>query len=147
MADPSPSMSLARFAALAEAYGAVLERWPAAEREAAVPLARTAEGRAILERAGELDALLDAYRVPGPSSALAGRVLARAGGLARRRRTMQRWWAGLGLAGVGLAGAIVAATAATVILPRSDAGWGMATDAGVWGGGDDVDIDLGRDAL
>ena len=64
-----------------------------------------------------------------------------------RRRTMQRWWAGLGLAGVGLAGAIVAATAATVILPRSDAGWGMATDAGVWGGGDDVDIDLGRDAL
>lgn len=145
MAENSPSLSLQRFAALAEAYGSDLARWPEAERDGAAPLAETEAGRVILDRARRLDRLLATYRVPEPSSALAGRVLADAGRVARTRRLVRRWWTGLGLAGVGLAGAIAAATAATAILPASEADWGIVADTGSWVNGDDIDLDAGRD--
>lgn len=147
MTETHRALGLERFAALAEAYGAAIERWPAAEREAAQAMADDASARAILARACDLDRLLDTYRIPEPSSALAGRILADADRIVRRRRTARRWWAGLGLAGVGLAGALAGALAATAVLPRADPELGVIADAGAWSGSDEMDLDLGRDAL
>lgn len=146
MNDTHPALSLERFAALAEAYGAAIERWPAAEREAAQAMADGAAARAILARAQDLDRLLDTYRVPEPSSALTGRILAEADRIVLRRASVRRLWAGLGLAGVGLAGALAGALAATAVLPLADPDVSIVADAGVWGGGDEIDLDLGRDA-
>ena len=71
-------MYLARFAELAEAYGADLQRWPESERVAALALAgRSEDARALLADAHELDAalaLLD--RPPTPSAALRARIAA-----------------------------------------------------------------------
>lgn len=147
MTEPRPDWSLERFAALAEAYGSSIERWPVEEREAARAMADTAPARAILARQQVLDRALDTYRVPEPSPALAGRILAGADRHIGRRQRARRWWAGLGLAGVGLAGALAGAVAATAVLPRSDTEPGIVAGPSVWGGGDDIDLDLGRDAL
>lgn len=74
---PSASgMSLRRFAALAEAYGGDFERWPEAERFAAVSLAgRSKEARSLLADAHGLDYLLSRHGAPpAPSDALVERV-------------------------------------------------------------------------
>ena len=147
MSDPQAALDLERFAALAEAYGSAIERWPIEERDAARAMAGSAPARAILARQQALDRVLDTYRVPEPSSALSGRVLAEADRRVGRRNAGRRWWAGLGLAGVGLAGALVGAMAATAVLPRSDTDPGIVAGPSVWGGGDDTDLDPGRDAL
>lgn len=74
-----PAMSLDRFAALVEAYGAHPARWPAAERPTALALLEAApEARALRDEAAALDELLDRATVPVPSPALAGRILAQA---------------------------------------------------------------------
>ena len=53
-------MALDRLQSLIDAYGADAERWPADERAAALLLiARSAEARAYLHDARQLDALLD----------------------------------------------------------------------------------------
>lgn len=147
MTETHRALSLERFAALAEAYGAAIERWPVGERAAAQAMANGAAARAILARAQDLDRLLDSYRVPAPSSALAGRILADADRIVRRRDMARNWWAGLGLAGVGLAGALAGAMAATAVLPRVDPDLSVIADAGAWSGADEIDLDLGRDAL
>ena len=69
-------MSLRRFAALAEAYGGDFERWPEAERFAAVSLAgRSKEARSLLADAHGLDYLLSRHGAPpAPSDALVERV-------------------------------------------------------------------------
>ena len=76
---PSASgMSLRRFAELAEAYGGDFERWPEAERFAAVSLAgRSKEARSLLADAHGLDYLLSRHGAPpAPSDALVERVTA-----------------------------------------------------------------------
>jgi anti-sigma-K factor RskA len=108
-----------RFTALAETYGADLRRWPVRERAAAEALlARDRTGaRAILSRHGDLDAQLDAYSVPAPSAALIARILATAPQPALLWSRARLWWSGLGLAGIGLAGAATGALALTVATP------------------------------
>lgn len=79
-----PTMSLARFASIVDAYGAVPDRWPPVERDAALALLEASlEARALLERAATLDRLLDALPAPGPSAALRAAILRRAPGRAR----------------------------------------------------------------
>ena len=74
----STGMSLARFAALAGAYGADFDRWPEAERFPAISLAgRSEEARALLADAHELDSILARLDPPPPpSAAVRGRVAA-----------------------------------------------------------------------
>lgn len=74
----TPGMSLKRFAELAEAYGGDFERWPEAERFAAIALAgRSGEARSLLADAHGLDYLLSRFGAPpAPSDALVERVSA-----------------------------------------------------------------------
>ena len=110
-------MDAGRFAALADAYGGALHRWPPAEQAAAVLFAETEQGRAILRRAGRLDAMLDRHRVEAPGAALHRAVVARAATEVRHERRRRFWWLGFGLAGVGLAGAVAGLALVTVVNP------------------------------
>ncbi|TGP51168.1 hypothetical protein EN802_16390 [bacterium M00.F.Ca.ET.159.01.1.1] len=110
-------MDAARFAVLADAYGSALHRWPQAEQAAATLFAETKQGRAILRRAGRLDAVLDRHRVEAPSPALYGAIVARATADVRQGRRRRFWWLGFGLAGVGLAGAVAGLALVTVVNP------------------------------
>ena len=67
-----PIMDLDRFAALAEAYGGDVSRWPEVEREAAALLMATEPGATASRLAVEsdLDWALDSWRAPGASQAL-----------------------------------------------------------------------------
>lgn len=70
-------MTLRRLAALLDAFGARPERWPAAERAAALDLLRVSRAaRRIQSEAAELDTVLDRAPAPAPSAALFDRVLA-----------------------------------------------------------------------
>jgi hypothetical protein len=69
-------LSEARFASLAEAYGADLARWPISEREAAqrlVSSSKTAER--LLAQARELDLALACVILPHVSAALESRLM------------------------------------------------------------------------
>jgi hypothetical protein len=122
-------LSLARFQALADAYGGVVARWPAAERAAAAAIAARPEGRSILADALRLDEALDAWRVPAPAVLVRERVLRQAPGprpaFAVRARL---WWSGLGVA-AALVGA-VAGTAAVAIIGPGDVSIGASTSFG-----------------
>jgi hypothetical protein len=90
------AMGLDRFAELLDAYGARPERWPDGERAAALALlARSAQARALRDRAARLDALLDRLPDVAPSPDLAARVLRAA---PRRRRRGPALWAAAALA-------------------------------------------------
>ncbi|MBZ9769628.1 hypothetical protein LB526_22965 [Mesorhizobium sp. CA6] len=106
-----------RFAALADAYGSALHRWPPADQAAAMLFADTNEGRAILARAGRLDAMLDRHRVDAPSPALHRTIVVRAAAEVRQSRRRRFWWLGFGLAGVGLAGAVAGLALVAVVSP------------------------------
>lgn len=120
-------MTPERFAALAETYGADLRRWPEAEREAAKRLQAGGElaARRALSRAADLDDLLDAYAVPAPSHALHGSIVASAPVATLTWRRARLWWSSLGLAGVGLAGALAGASAIAMATPmvHGSPGW------------------------
>ncbi|PSC05455.1 hypothetical protein SLNSH_07635 [Alsobacter soli] len=136
MTEQAAPMDIGRFGALAEAYGGAIERWPAEHRDDARRLAATEAGRAILGRALALDAELDRYAVDAPAAALVGRVVeAASGGLARKRRR-RLWWAALGFAGVGLAGAFAGVAVATAVLPPASPAF---ADFGTWTVGDEAD--------
>lgn len=98
-------MRIERFTELSEIYGADLRRWPESERNAAEDVARNSvEAAALLERAAELDTFLDTSRVSAPSGALRERIVGAAP--VRRRLSLAGFiWRGVGLAGMGLAGA------------------------------------------
>ncbi|TPI14854.1 hypothetical protein FJW06_09595 [Mesorhizobium sp. B4-1-3] len=110
-------MDAGRFAALADAYGSALHRWPPADQAAAMLFAETDEGRAVLRRAGRLDTMLDRHRVEAPGPALHRTILARAAAEVRQERRRRFWWLGFGLAGVGLAGAVAGLALVTVVSP------------------------------
>lgn len=90
-------VSLTRFAAIADAHGGAIARWPVADRAAAMRLTARPEARAVLEAAGHLDCMLDAWIVPAPATALRDLVLRGAPRMAPRGRP-RLWWSGLGLA-------------------------------------------------
>lgn len=70
-------MSRQRLAEIVEAFGASPERWPEAERRAAEALvARSADARALVAEARELDAMLDMAPAAEASPLLAARILA-----------------------------------------------------------------------
>lgn len=98
-------MRIQRFTELSEIYGADLRRWPEAERGTAEEVARNSvEAAAVLARAAELDTFLDMSRVSAPSAALRECIVGAAP--VRRRLSLASFiWRGLGLAGMGLAGA------------------------------------------
>ena len=71
------TITAARFAALLEAYGADIARWPHAERLAAHAYAETApEAAQLLAEARTVDALLAAIPQPRPSRRLEAAILA-----------------------------------------------------------------------
>jgi hypothetical protein len=77
--DLHAPMTLARFTALLDAYGAEPARWPERERAAALTLlARSPEAYAQRDEAAVLDTLLDRAPAPAPPAALAARILAAA---------------------------------------------------------------------
>lgn len=80
---PADPMRFDRFTTLVGAYGADPERWPEAERAAALTLlAFSVEARALRDEAASLDALLDQADVEersiSLSAGLAGRIVAMA---------------------------------------------------------------------
>lgn len=134
-------MSADRFATLAEVCGADLRRWPAADRTAAKELLAgdRPDASAIVAREGRLDAWLDTYSVRAPSAALIGRVLAAAPQPALLLSRARLWWSGLGLAGIGLAGALTGALALPLATPAL-----LDQRAAPWGDGQTIfgDVDL-----
>lgn len=117
-------MKRERFEELAQAWGGDLRRWPEAERaEAQALLASDPSSRTVLDRAAEVDALLDASPMPHPSAALRDRVLA-----AAPRPSPMPALAGLG-AWLGLAPAGVSRSGLAF-----GAGWAAAACAGVVAG-------------
>ncbi|PRH88839.1 hypothetical protein C5L14_06385 [Labrys okinawensis] len=115
MPDRPAPMDAERFAALADRHGSRLQRWPEAERAAALAFASTSEGEAILAAAARLDTMLDRYAVPPPTADLHARVVAAGTASLAPRRRVRRWWLGLGLAGAGLAGALAGTLAITLL--------------------------------
>ena len=89
-------MTLDRFAALVDAYGASPARWPEGERAAAVELMQaSAEARRLAEEADQLDRLLDTPQTAPVTRALQDRILAALAGDAPAPRgsriTLGRW--------------------------------------------------------
>lgn len=75
--DGAP-MTPERLRDLLDAYGAAQAHWPRRERAAAEALIdSSAEARALLAEAAQLDALLDMVHSPAPSESLQARVRAR----------------------------------------------------------------------
>ncbi|WP_309644692.1 hypothetical protein [Phenylobacterium sp.] len=101
-------MTPQRFEILAQAYGGDVARWPSAEREAAgaMMIEQPDLAAAALARAGELDALMDAWTPVPVSHALRERVIA-AAPPPRARNGIIAWFWGAGL-GAGLAAACAA---------------------------------------
>ena len=112
-----------RFDSLCAAWGSDLDRWPAAERDAAVELiAASAEARALQANAAALDDLLDAYAIAPADQALVQRVSSMmtprgipptGSGLLRPLAGRLTWWWTM-VAGIGFAGVAVGSLAVTV---------------------------------
>ncbi len=123
----SYSLTPARFAELAEAYGSVVARWPAVVRDEAMVMAREPAMQAILAEAEWLDSKLDAWHVAAPSLALRDRVLAT--GRVTLVRRARLWWSGIGIA-TALAGALAGSVGVAVAMPLDHA---MSDEATVFG--------------
>ncbi|NEI71943.1 hypothetical protein GR212_20365 [Rhizobium lusitanum] len=110
-------MNAERFETLVAAYGGDIGRWPQAERAAARNFAKSPGASQALARAAGLDALLDTYVVKHSDAGLEEKVLAKLA----RRLTIRNWFrfgsAGIGLVGVGIAGALAGSIAIAVLTP------------------------------
>jgi hypothetical protein len=113
---PGEIMDAARFRRLCDAYGGRIDRWPDAVQADAALFAETTEGRRLISAACKLDAMLDRYRVVRPARQLEARIIARAQAPRGLLALLRSRWAGLGLVGVGLAGAATGALAMTLVL-------------------------------
>lgn len=108
------SLTEARFIELADAYGAVVARWPETVRAEAMEMAKRPAMQAVLAEAERLDTRLDLWTTEAPSAALRDRVIyARHTSRSRRARL---WWSGIGIA-TALAGAAAGSVAASATLP------------------------------
>jgi hypothetical protein len=145
-------MTAERFAALAQAYGGDLRRWPEAERAAANAflIAEPAAAEPLLAAERWMDGALDSTPQPYPSQALRERVLAAARrpagpfagwSLGWSRGRDIRWLApGAGLAAACIAGAWLGMTAShnvssqlradTVLVASADQSAGDPLDPG-----------------
>jgi len=114
------TMTVERFADLAEIYGGDVARWPEAEREIARALlaAEPVRLEAVLADAARLDRLLDLAPAQSADAALLGRLIAAA---PRPASAMQRWLAGAGAA-LGLGVAALAGVAVGVAIGQADHG-------------------------
>jgi hypothetical protein len=112
------TMTVERFADLAEIYGGDVARWPEAEREIARALlaAEPVRLEAVLADAARLDRLLDLAPAQSADAALLGRLIAAA---PRPASTVQRWLAGAGAA-LGLGVAALAGVAVGVMIGQVD---------------------------
>jgi len=121
-------MSAERFAELADAYGGDIARWPQPVRAAAREYAKNSGADVTLERAADLDALLDTYVLKTAHEGLHGRIVAK---LARRSR-IRNWFrfgsAGVGLVGIGIAGALAGSIAIAVLAPSLTSETTVASD-------------------
>ncbi|WP_206241248.1 hypothetical protein [Novosphingobium terrae] len=99
---PTPVLTMARFAELAQAYGGEIARWPAEVQGAARHMAQDPQASALLAEAAALDAQLDLWTVPAPSPRL--RQAVTGSWQAPLGRRVRLWWSALGL-GAALAGA------------------------------------------
>ncbi len=121
-------MTPERFRRLTEAYGAMPEHWPLAERaEAKALLAqRDPAVLAALAEARSLDLVLSRHDVAAPESDLIRRILASAPSTSLRQAPSWKrpnWWiSGAGLVGVGVAG--IAAGVLAISLTASFSGSG-----------------------
>jgi hypothetical protein len=111
-------MTPERFAALAEAYGGDLDRWPAdAQAAARLRLASDPGAHAVLAEAAGLDALLSADVVAPPSAELQRRILTAAAQPRPPTGLLGRWMSVLGAAGAMAAGAAMGAVLVLSIGP------------------------------
>lgn len=110
-------MTAERFAALADAYGGDIGRWPQSERLAAREYAGSIEADGALARAADLDALLDTYVLKTRHEGLAGRMVAKLTRRSRIRSWLRFGSAGVGLVGIGVAGALAGSVAIAVLAP------------------------------
>jgi hypothetical protein len=115
-----------RFRELIEVYGGDPRRWPASERAAALAYRRdhADDVQAVLAEASELDGIMDRFAVMPPDAALRERIVASGPTPGSDRGRAGLWWQSAGVAGVGLAGAVVGAliisTVASVNLSGDD---------------------------
>ena len=112
-------MTPERFAYLADAYGADLQRWPVTEQRAAQALLDGGDpaAREALDEAGWLDAQLDSYQLALTDPALARQIRQSA---PRRRSFWSRyanWLSPAGLVGVGIAGIVSGMLVASMSVP------------------------------
>ena len=112
-------MTPERFAQLAEAYGAQLQRWPAEERAAAQRLLASdaAQAQAALQQAQWLDGQLDGYRLAAPSPQLAQQIVASANPPPSRWSRWFGWLFPASFVGVGVAGVLAGMLVASMALP------------------------------
>lgn len=115
-------MDLHRFAALAEAYGGDVSRWPEADRDAAAVLMSAEPGATapLLAAQSDLDWALDSWRAPAASAALQAAILA--GAPAERRTPAWRGWIwrtglGAGLMAAGAAGVMAGVVVSGAVAP------------------------------
>ena len=114
-------MTPERFAALADAYGGEIARWPAEERGTArAHLAENPAAQQALALQAGLDGALAGWTMEGPGAALAGRIAAAATRQRSYARRVRLWLSGLGAA-TALSGGIAAgAGMALLASPPSD---------------------------
>ncbi len=110
-----PPLTPERFAALADAYGGAITRWPSEVRSEAHAMTADPACAEILRAAAGLDAHMGEWTVAPPSAALRRQIADTYPVSARRRLAL--WWAGLGIA-TALAGAATG-TIAAAALPAS----------------------------
>ena len=108
----SPPLTPERFAALADAYGGTILRWPSETQSEALAMAADPACATILRKAAALDAQLDEWSVEAPSAALRKSIADTYPVLLRRR--LRLWWTGLGIA-TALAGAAAGSIAAAAL--------------------------------
>jgi hypothetical protein len=119
-------MTPERFRHLTDAYGAIPEHWPEAERAEAQALVaqRDPETLAALADASSLDMLLSAHGVAAPGNDLIRRIVESSpAGSSTRKPVWKKpnWWlSGAGFVGVGVAG--IAAGVLVISLATSFSG-------------------------
>lgn len=108
-----------RLSRILAAYGAAPDRWPAAERDAALRLLENEpEAMRRMRQEQRLDAQLSRYVVTAPHAALVGNVLAGfapSSGLS----VLRSWWTRFALTGAALAGVAVGVVTLDVMHARS----------------------------